>query len=203
MKEEIENLQEEIIEEVLYILPIKSLLRFKCVSKRWRSLISSKRFAKEHLKKKSSTSTNDSDFSRRTLYSFYRWHNYCGSDSVGSIFHLGQCNLPSETTTTETSSSFNLQSLTAATLSIDSISIVLYGSCNGLILFSMLHLVNSLLIWNPATRQAKKLPPPYLLSQGMWPSCFFHGIGYDESTDDYKVVNISKDFSPYHYQTHI
>ncbi|KAL7101932.1 hypothetical protein ACP275_08G087000 [Erythranthe tilingii] len=67
----------------------------------------------------------------------------------------------------------------------------------------MLHWVNSLLIWNPATRQAKKLPPPYLLPQGTWPSCFSHGIGYDESTDDYKVVNISKYLKPYHYQTHI
>ncbi|XP_012857568.1 PREDICTED: F-box/kelch-repeat protein At3g23880-like [Erythranthe guttata] len=203
MEDEIENLPEEIIEEVLYKLPIKSLLRFKCVSKRWRSLISSRRFAKEHLKKKSSTSTNDSDFSRRTLYSFYHWHRYCGSDSVGSIFHLGQCNLPSETSTTETSS-FDLRSLAAATVdSVAGCGIYLYGSCNGLVLFSMLHLVGNLLIWNPATRQAKKLPPPYLLSQGTWPSCFLHGIGYDESTDDYKVVNISKDFSPYHYQTHI
>ncbi|EYU34226.1 hypothetical protein MIMGU_mgv11b021967mg, partial [Erythranthe guttata] len=42
---------EEIIEEILCNLPVKSLLRFKSVSKRWRFVISSEYFIKKHLNK--------------------------------------------------------------------------------------------------------------------------------------------------------
>ncbi|EYU32835.1 hypothetical protein MIMGU_mgv1a023169mg, partial [Erythranthe guttata] len=50
------DLPEEIIEEILLCnLPVKTLLRFKCVSKQWRSLISSKHFVERHLAKNSSS----------------------------------------------------------------------------------------------------------------------------------------------------
>ncbi|KAL8058486.1 hypothetical protein ABFX02_03G021550 [Erythranthe guttata] len=43
------HLPEEIIVEILCRLPVKSLLRFKCVSQSWRSLISTKQFIETHL----------------------------------------------------------------------------------------------------------------------------------------------------------
>ncbi|KAH6826927.1 hypothetical protein C2S53_009163, partial [Perilla frutescens var. hirtella] len=42
-------LPEEIIKEILRRLPVKTLLRFRSVSKPWRSLIDSKQFIKLHL----------------------------------------------------------------------------------------------------------------------------------------------------------
>lgn len=43
------RLPEEVIGEVLRRLPVKPLLRFRCVSKSWRSLIDSKQFSRLHL----------------------------------------------------------------------------------------------------------------------------------------------------------
>ncbi|KAK3016185.1 hypothetical protein RJ639_007025 [Escallonia herrerae] len=45
------NLPDDIAVNVLLILPVKSLLRFKCVSKSWRSLITDPLFVKQHLKR--------------------------------------------------------------------------------------------------------------------------------------------------------
>ena len=41
----------ELLDEILYRLPVKHLLRCKCVSKEWCSLIDSTPFAKKHLKR--------------------------------------------------------------------------------------------------------------------------------------------------------
>ncbi|KAK4424759.1 F-box/kelch-repeat protein [Sesamum alatum] len=43
------NLPEEIIMQILLRLPVKSLLKFRCVSQSWRFLISSYNFAKAHI----------------------------------------------------------------------------------------------------------------------------------------------------------
>lgn len=54
-RQTLDDLPVETIEEILINSPVKSLLRFKCVSKSWRCLISSKFFVTEHLKRSSST----------------------------------------------------------------------------------------------------------------------------------------------------
>ncbi|XP_048133133.1 F-box/kelch-repeat protein At3g06240-like [Rhodamnia argentea] len=46
-----ESFTEDIVVEILSRLPIKSLMRFKCVNKRWRCLISDRGFAKLHLQR--------------------------------------------------------------------------------------------------------------------------------------------------------
>ncbi|PNX60643.1 F-box protein, partial [Trifolium pratense] len=45
---------DDLLTEFLSLLPVKSLLRFKCVSHSWKSLISDPNFVKFHLKKSKS-----------------------------------------------------------------------------------------------------------------------------------------------------
>ncbi|EYU31660.1 hypothetical protein MIMGU_mgv1a022419mg, partial [Erythranthe guttata] len=64
------------------------------------------------------------------------------------------------------------------------------GSCNGLILISVDK--GNLFLWNPTTRQAKKIASPesYGFTDAWDFRCgyFIYGFGYDDSTDDYKIV---------------
>ncbi|OMO74117.1 hypothetical protein COLO4_26715 [Corchorus olitorius] len=60
------------------------------------------------------------------------------------------------------------------------------GSCNGLICIVFDH--QRVLLWNPTIKEAKEFAK---LSDFDPKGTFFYGLGYDSSTDDYKVVRTS------------
>ncbi|XVE81980.1 hypothetical protein DITRI_Ditri15bG0110200 [Diplodiscus trichospermus] len=66
-------LNRDIIEEILTRLPVKSLLRFKCVCKSWKSLISSPSFARLHLERSSGTKILTSTPSALKLLEYETW----------------------------------------------------------------------------------------------------------------------------------
>ncbi|XP_058202598.1 F-box/kelch-repeat protein At3g23880-like [Rhododendron vialii] len=156
------DLPPEIIFQILPRLPVKSLLRFRCVSKSWRSLISQPQFVKTHL----------SLASKNTSYAHHRLiltGQYPPSTGVKS------CSLYSI---------LNEQSDTAVDLDCplkgSRWRIMVVGCCDGLVCIAA---GNEVCIWNPSTRKSKRLPNarmPYLFCR--------YGFGYDESIDDCKVV---------------
>ncbi|XP_057797415.1 F-box/kelch-repeat protein At3g23880-like [Salvia miltiorrhiza] len=152
------EIHKEIIEEILSRLPVKSLLRFRCVSKPWRSLIDSKWFIKTHLQ----NSARNPSLAR---------HKVLLLKSVSKQMLMRRPVLDSSE-----DQALELE------FPIDFDCIV--GSCNGLV---CLVSNKQFVLWNPSTGISKKLPPyvdDYKTRYIYYDSC---GFGWDESSGDYKV----------------
>lgn len=148
------------INNILLRLPVKPLLRSRCVCKSWCSLIDSSKFVKEHLRK-TVESYPDSGIVFRDLP---RSTNFYLED-VDSLRDSTPAKVADPVKTFLSGAKF-------------------VGSCNGLVC-----LYNSerheILLWNPATRKCKKLPMP---QKNILIGSSVIGFGYDHVTDDYKVV---------------
>lgn len=152
-------LPQEIIIEVLLRLPVKSLVKFRCVCKQWLSLISSPQFAKNHLKRKGEHyrlvfgCVNEDDVFIRSinLDSFIQCKN--------SVNAPGDSHFWTEFRMT--------------------------GSCNGLI--CLLVGSSGVFLWNPSIGKSKALPPSGSECRNYF-NIVTYGFGYDELNDDYKVV---------------
>ncbi|KAL6992605.1 hypothetical protein U1Q18_010716 [Sarracenia purpurea var. burkii] len=70
------------------------------------------------------------------------------------------------------------------------------GSCNGLI--CLLYCPNCFILWNPSTRDSRKLPPPPSPSP-----VTVRGFGRRSSLDDYKVVRAIPTFNPNQFTVEI
>ncbi|XP_057802834.1 F-box/kelch-repeat protein At3g06240-like [Salvia miltiorrhiza] len=158
------HLPEEIIEEILSRLPVKSLLRLRCVSKSWGSLNGSDRFIKKHHQ----NSLNNPSFPQQRVIvesDLVEQPQYCSLLSVlsgpTSTIPLSPLADPMNTTLTEYR---------------------IVGSCNGLL--CILHDQNTIFqLWNPSTRISKKLPEISNPNSGVRN----FGFGWVESTNEYKV----------------
>ena len=160
-----------IIENILLRLPVKSLIRFRCVCKAWRTLISHPHFVRSHLRlpqTQARTRFCIIDYSERgdnhsmvvrasTKDSEAFSDNDGGSLAFDYLFDIGK---------------FKHE-------------VVLLDSCDGLLCIA--DLANKIVLWNPSTRQCNRLPPnPNVVD---FVAC--HGFGYDSFADDYKVVVVS------------
>ncbi|KAK9285776.1 hypothetical protein L1049_024977 [Liquidambar formosana] len=155
------NLPNEIVFDILSRLPVRSLLRFRCVCKSWNALISDPHFVKTHLNRATTSDNNTYQQSQRILIL---------SETVQSMDFETSSGDPSVV---------ELDSLSK----ISKCSLFIAGSCNGLV---CLECNQDIFLCNPATREYRKLPTP-----GHCPTILtFYGFGYDSSIDDYKMIRI-------------
>ncbi|XP_042988344.1 F-box/kelch-repeat protein At3g06240-like [Carya illinoinensis] len=126
------HLPENVVVEILLRLPVKSLVRFRCVSKRWRSLISDPRFAKSQFMR-------TSERSQRLLIS--------SSSEIRSL----DCEEPFEDSSTP--------SVLAVPFQKRGRYVSIIGSSNGLV-YVALYSHRDFYIWNPSTGNYRKLPDP-------------------------------------------
>ncbi|KAK1362862.1 hypothetical protein POM88_038423 [Heracleum sosnowskyi] len=181
-------IDEDMLFEVLWRLPVKSLLRCKAVSKTWFSLISSPVFVKYHLHRAINTSAAD-----ETLIG-----HICISDldpDVESPFALFQYGSSRPVTNLEFP-----HRLTNYEGDDDRYTFVIGSDC-GILCVGMdasdlsnddllltANKQTNIYLWNPATRRSKLIPPHSLRGDDSTKVAF--GFGFDHIDNDFKVVRV-------------
>lgn len=160
-----QNIPDELVFDILTRLPVKSVLRFKCICKSWLSMISDPKFIRTHL-----------HLSTERL--LLRTERYPLSPlSFASIdFESPNQDSKSLDLPWDNSSDAFIRTLC---------------SCDGLILSSVHERVvdgpkpgKSFALWNPSNRSHRRISCPYMLPSN---SLYAHGLCYDSTADDYRV----------------
>ncbi|CAN1812821.1 F-box protein CPR1 [Linum perenne] len=165
--------------EILTRLPVKSLIRFRCVSKSFNTLISSTQFVKHHLKHLKSSPDQNPLF--LLIPSTSKRLGYC-SCALHSLYS----NLPHPNFADLDHSQFLAEP--------DMKPHMLVGSSDGLLCLAIKRqLVMVVALWNPSTRVFSTLPSfdDHLPNNQSRRRYMVFGFGYDHLSDDYKVVSIS------------
>ncbi|KAL3507355.1 hypothetical protein ACH5RR_032737 [Cinchona calisaya] len=166
------NFPHELLIEIISRLPVKSLVKFKCVSRTWFSLISNPHFIKTHL----INSSKKDDFGHHGLILTVLPPN--------SHSHLKQCSVESTLDVAATTTSEVTEIDYPMKNPYKSVWVV--GSCDGLVCIAIEE--DDLFLWNPSIRKSKKLPD---LGVKIKHGCYMiFGFGYDNLNDDYKVVGV-------------
>lgn len=151
-------LPQELIIQILLRLPVKSLLRFKCVSKSWLSLITDPHFAKSHFELAAALAD-------RILFI---------ASSAPELRSIDFNDSASVAVTVEFPGPKPYYHF-----------VEIIGSCRG---FMLLHCVCHLCVWNPTTSVHKIIPlSPVFFNKDITFCTLLSGFGYDPSTDDYSV----------------
>ncbi|KAK1368157.1 F-box protein CPR30 [Heracleum sosnowskyi] len=167
------SLPNELIDEILCRLPVKPVLRFRCVSKGWCSLIDSNVFVKKHLKK-----TLECNIGGGLIIK-----------GGGGNFYLADFD--------------SLDDASASAVQIDDpiknllVDSKFVGASNGLICVCQKQM-NDVFLFNPATKKSRKIansPPHEFPTSFSQFEDYMCGFGYDQINDDYKVVKIAVCYS--------
>ncbi|MBA0749010.1 hypothetical protein Gogos_002977 [Gossypium gossypioides] len=163
----------DMIPNILCRLPVKTLLRFKCVSKPWGSLIDDSHFVRSHLHQSLKTNNNVELF----LDNGAEIDDNAYAVDFDSLNNLVQFPRPFTAEITKYRSR-------------------IIGSYNGLL--AVYHREEGIALWNPSTRKCHYLPAldeDISMDHDTTPGYNYDnstilGFGYDNITEDYKVVKM-------------
>ncbi|KAK4259380.1 hypothetical protein QN277_005719 [Acacia crassicarpa] len=163
-------LPEEIITHILKRLPVKSLIRFRCVCQHWKNLVKNPSFITDHLRHSGHHNPNLLFF--HTSYQRY----------YTAKLNLLNCEM-------------QVRDLQNALLSdyLWAGHFKIIGSSNGLLCVAihrneLAMPPSSVLLWNPATKDVREVPRSRTID-----SCKFiydFGFGFNSSVNDFKIVVI-------------
>ncbi|XP_043721160.1 F-box protein CPR1-like [Telopea speciosissima] len=167
------NLSEDLILDILSRLPVKSLLRFRCVCKAWCALITDPDFVKMQLSRSLATNTNLILILEEYRKIFSVDFDVCEQEAAVKLDHPFK----------------------------SPIGYLVLASCNGLVcMFDDDGIVSEFrkeevygtFLWNLSTKTHKKLPftPIEFPINSRYAHFTAYGFGYDPTTDDYKVIRV-------------
>ncbi|KAE8662539.1 Pyridoxal phosphate phosphatase-related protein [Hibiscus syriacus] len=161
----------DVITDILGMLPVKALIRFRFVSKSWDSLIKDSNFAKLHLH---STFKINNDVKLILDSDTADDDDKAYSVDFDSLANLEQLPRPLKTGGGEFTSR-------------------IFGSCNGLL--AVYHEGGGVALWNPSTRTCHYLPR-LTIEDVVERDHDILGFEYDVIGDDYKVVQMKASGKP-------
>ncbi|XP_059450214.1 F-box/kelch-repeat protein At3g23880-like isoform X2 [Corylus avellana] len=182
----LDYLPDEVVLEILIRLPVKSLVRFRCVCKDWLSLISSNAFIAAHTNR----SLSRSDGNNKILFRY--------GQLVGTGLTPPRCfeqlSLRSDDGSFGYNGNFIQLNCPLERAVFPNNFPNMLGSWNGLICLKYYHPSYGYCytLWNPSIHKAVSLPEPNLVSSksdGILKHS--HGFGYDPSTNDVKLVRLA------------
>lgn len=180
------SLSEDVIVEIVLRLPVKSLLRFRTVSKSWYGYISSRDFIQMHRQQphhEKLLRVSDRGPRDTPTISFFSLDQKTTTIIVDEeIDEIEEINFE-----LSSSSSSVVIDLPFPFSPDDEVRIV--GSCNGLLCVHF-NRSSSIILWNPATRKYKFFESPDCVS--FYSDPFFPNImlGFVPQTNDYKVIKV-------------
>ncbi|EOY20387.1 F-box family protein [Theobroma cacao] len=161
-----DNLPRDLIIEILSRLPVKSLLRFRCVHRTWLCLLKSSYFITKHVQ-----NPNNKDHG----FLFIKYTDVSGMSRYKLLTHDAS----------EVSLDLKIPFPSWASV---------VGSCNGLVCLYIDHPFpcTKILLYNPALRVHKIIPESTLSrpKSGRLHHVTF-GLGYDSVNNDFKVVRVA------------
>uniref|UniRef100_A0A7N0VCR1 Putative gamma-glutamylcyclotransferase n=1 Tax=Kalanchoe fedtschenkoi TaxID=63787 RepID=A0A7N0VCR1_KALFE len=179
--EAVKELPEYLVYSILLLLPLKILLRFCCVSKQWRDVITSRRFYLDRRPVQSGSASNpvvddivhwfvkkQQMLFRMAIHRVWGGGGHDPQESLGvDVPFFDDGSEPHE------EDFFHVSSL----------------SCDGLLcVVYQGHLANRIIVWNPYARKSRSVSWPVEFEDDCFDQSVFVGFGYDEAVSDYKVV---------------
>ncbi|XP_058185595.1 putative F-box protein At3g24700 [Rhododendron vialii] len=163
----IENLSEDLLMEILWRLPVKSLLQLKSVCKNWYALIQSPNFVYLHHDRAASIAAaenTDCLLVKRFLNG--------GEGGVTLSF------VPNETP---------VEDIDISSTGLDIKHLQILGPCNGVVCLTRFSSSSPIVLCNPSIKEFRVLPEPSYKNDHM---CNL-GFGFDPYMNDYKVVRFA------------
>ncbi|OAY52870.1 F-box protein CPR1 [Manihot esculenta] len=170
--------------EILSQLPIETLLRFRCLSKKCCSCIDSPDFIYFHLNRSIKTCTNrsliiDDVFPEGSIYAV----DLDSSESDRSLVELHRPYKPFVNTVESVLSDTTDRYIVRPRKFYSDV----FGSCNGLL---AMYNCSGVTLWNPSTKKHRNIPEFWSDIESNTCDRILEGFGYDPINNDYKVIMI-------------
>ncbi|KAK7845894.1 F-box/kelch-repeat protein At3g23880 [Quercus suber] len=217
----LKSLPEELVEEILAWLPVKSLVRFKCVKKSWSSLFQTPTFIAKHLRYNQSKTKNHPNptllvhiLGLRSLVSKYllQSHHHDEANDHRSVYHdhllqyhhdVGSVSdewlVLEEEGRLPFVDYFQGENMMSGLFTDGLLCTNMFACINGIIciggLFSCFPSFQGFVLWNPAIREGKTVAYPITKTPDFVQakeSFSFFAFGYDQISNDYKVVRVER-----------